>query len=86
MSIRILLGDESAAALLRGAEAWRGEAFDDRALIAKRVAALMADLGLKGKPLEAAVLDAFGVRDPEAEAIRDAKGNVEPDAGFDGRW
>jgi type I restriction enzyme M protein len=47
---------------------------------AKLVRLAMGDAGLKGKPLETAVLDAFAVRDPEAEAITDSKGNVEPDS------
>ena len=43
-----------------------------------RKAVLPAVTGL-GKPIEKAVLDAFAVRDPEAEVVADAKGNAEPD-------
>ena len=46
---------------------------------AKLVRLALADAGLKGKPLETAVLGALAVRDPEAEPITDAKGNAEPD-------
>jgi type I restriction enzyme M protein len=45
----------------------------------KLVRLAMGDAGLKGKPLESALLDALAVRDPEAEAVTDAKGNIEPD-------
>jgi type I restriction enzyme M protein len=45
----------------------------------KLVRLATGDAGLKGKPLETAVLDALAVRDLEADAVTDAKGSVEPD-------
>jgi type I restriction enzyme M protein len=67
------------AALAAGLEQWRGQRITDPAEADKRVAALMAGAGVKGKPLRAAILDALAVRDPEAEPVTDAKGNVLPD-------
>ena len=61
-------------------EKWVGESFPNADAPRKRVVDLMEELGLKGKPLEQALIGAFAVRDAEAEAIIDAKGNVEPDA------
>jgi type I restriction enzyme M protein len=58
---------------------WRDERFEDRALLEKRIGALLKELGLKGKPLEQAVLRALAVRDPDAPIVTDAKGNPEPD-------
>jgi type I restriction enzyme M protein len=51
----------------------------ESAAAAKLVRLAMGDAGLKGKPLESAVLDALAVRDADAEAMTDAKGNVQPD-------
>ncbi len=45
----------------------------------KLVKAVMTDAGVSGKPLESAILAALAVRDPDAEPVADAKGNVEPD-------
>jgi len=73
------LGEEQAQALIGGLGAWNDETFDGLTLLAKRVSGLMKDLGLKGKPLEKAVLDALTVRDPDADPVTDAKGNPEPD-------
>ncbi|MEM9034575.1 MAG: class I SAM-dependent DNA methyltransferase [Actinomycetota bacterium] len=40
----------------------------------------MSDAGVKGKPLQTAIVDAFAVSDPEAEVFTDEKGNPEPDS------
>jgi type I restriction enzyme M protein len=74
------LDDEVRAALSTAVEAWRGESLDDAAVASKQVKDAMKTLGLKGKPLETAILDALAVRDPDAEPVTDAKGNVQPDA------
>ena len=70
---------EARANLRTEVETWRGETFASEEALRKRVADLMKDLGLKGKPLEKALVGGFAVRDAETEAITDMKGNVEPD-------
>ena len=40
----------------------------------------MADLELKGKQVESAIVDALSVRDPDADPITDKHGTPEPDA------
>ena len=40
----------------------------------------MQRAGLKGKPIENAIVDAFAVSDPDASIVTDAKGNPRPDA------
>jgi type I restriction enzyme M protein len=73
------LDDPTRAALRDGLEKWRGEAIADPVLADKRVAALMSEADVKGKPLRTAILDALAVRDPDAEPVTDTKGNVMPD-------
>jgi type I restriction enzyme M protein len=34
---------------------------------------------IKGKPYENAIVDAFAIRDPDADPVTDSKGNVQPD-------
>ena len=46
---------------------------------AKSAAKKNATLGKVGKPLIKAIVSAFGVRDPDAELVRDAKGNIVSD-------
>ncbi|MQA17363.1 MAG: N-6 DNA methylase, partial [Pseudonocardiaceae bacterium] len=60
-------------------EGWAGAPINDRAEVERRVRAVMRDLGLKGKPLEQAIIGALAVRDPDAEPVTDRKGNAEPD-------
>jgi type I restriction enzyme M protein len=74
------LDDEVQSALVAAVEGWRGEAVADAALATKRVKDLMKDIGLKGKPIETAILDALAVRNADAEPVTDAKGNVQPDS------
>jgi type I restriction enzyme M protein len=73
------LDDAVRAALRTGLEAWRGEVITDHAEAEKRVGALLGALGIKGKPARAAVLDGLAARDPDGDAVTDAKGNVMPD-------
>lgn len=73
------LDEEARVSLAAGVEAWRGESMADVAVASKRVKDLMKGLGLKGKPLETAILDALAVRDSDADPVTDAKGNVQPD-------
>ncbi|MGI8794454.1 MAG: HsdM family class I SAM-dependent methyltransferase, partial [Acidimicrobiales bacterium] len=73
------LDEETRVALRVGVEAWRGEVIDDLGVATKRVKALMVEVGVKGKPLQTAILDAIAVRDPDADPITDSKGNVLPD-------
>ncbi|MEX2619398.1 MAG: N-6 DNA methylase, partial [Egibacteraceae bacterium] len=73
------LDEPTRGALLAGLQQWQDEPITDPALADKRVAALMAEAGVKGKPLRTAILDALTVRDPDAEPVTDAKGNVLPD-------
>ena len=42
-----------------------------------RTALKRADI--KGKPYENAIVDAFAIRDPDADPVTDSKGNVQPD-------
>jgi type I restriction enzyme M protein len=74
------LGNDSAESLLAGLAAWKGEVWQELTLPRKRVEALLKDSGIKGKAIEAAVLGALQVRDPDAEPLTDSKGNAEPDA------
>jgi type I restriction enzyme M protein len=74
------LDEQVQASLRTRVEAWHGESMGDVALVAKRVKDLMKTLGLKGKPLETAIVDALAVRDADAEPATDAKGNVQPDS------
>jgi type I restriction enzyme M protein len=70
---------EARASLRSEVERWVGERFDSEDTLRKRVVDLMKDLGLKGKPLEKALVGCFAVRDPEAEVVTDGRGNAEPD-------
>jgi type I restriction enzyme M protein len=58
---------------------WRGEVIADPDLTAKRLRSLLAEVGVKGKPLQTAVLDALAVRNPDAEPVTDVKGRPLPD-------
>ncbi len=40
----------------------------------------MAELNLKGKPIETAIIDALAVRDPDVAPITDKQGHPAPDA------
>ena len=47
----------------------------------REVAAMaMKQAGVKGKPVENAIVDAFAMSDPEADVVLDKKGNPEPDS------
>ena len=40
----------------------------------------MQQAGVKGKPIENAIVDAFAITDPKADVVLDKKGNPEPDS------
>ena len=67
------------AALHAGLERWRGKSIADGTVAAKLVRVLLTNVGANSKPLQAAVLDALAVRDPDADPTTDAKGNALPD-------
>jgi type I restriction enzyme M protein len=73
------LADSQRSQLRTRVEAWRGEDLGATELVRKRVAGVVRDLGLKGKPLVDAIIGALGVRDPETEPVTDGDGNVLPD-------
>jgi type I restriction enzyme M protein len=73
------LGDAPKAALRAGLTGWGEEAITDAALAAKKVRALLAEVGERGKLLETALLDALAVRDPDAPPVTDTRGNAIPD-------
>ena len=72
------LDDGIRTALHEGVAAWWGETFEAE-VATKRIKALMAQVGVKGKPLQTVILHALAVRDSDADPIIDTKGNVEPD-------
>ena len=74
-----LLGDQQRAALRAELEGWAGEVCATRSQAAKRLRDSLVPLGIAGKPIETAVLDDLVARDPGAEPVRDARGNLEPD-------
>jgi len=53
--------------------------FESESAARKEAKRWMADLGLDGKPIENAIVDALAVRDPDAAPITDKHGNPEPD-------
>jgi type I restriction enzyme M protein len=74
-----LLGEQQRAALRAELAGWAGEIYATRAQAAKRLRGSLVPLGIVGRPIETAVLDGLAVRDPTAEPVRDARGNIEPD-------
>ena len=71
------LDDDVRAALRAGLEGW--EPVADLAVAERRVNRLMAAAGVKGKARRTAILDVLAVRDPDAEPLVDAKGNLVAD-------
>lgn len=77
---RIAKLDEPVRTALRtGIEQWRNEPITDPSLADKRVATLITEVGLKGKPLRTAILDALAVRDPNTDPVTDTKDQPLPD-------
>jgi type I restriction enzyme M protein len=74
------LEPEVRSALLEWIKEWRGEPFADGSEVRKSAQEAMSKLGIAGKLIETAIIDALAVRDPEAPVVRDRKGNPEPDA------
>ena len=58
----------------------RDRAYPDGDDPRSEVKGLMASAGVKGKPLETAIANAFAIRDPEADVVEDKKGKPEPDS------
>ena len=42
----------------------------------------MVPIGIVSKPVETALLEILAVRDPDADPVTNAKGNIEPDPDF----
>lgn len=57
-----------------------GETWADDAAVRDEVKVWMADLGIKGKPLENAIVDHLATRDPEAPPVTDKHGDPQPDS------
>jgi type I restriction enzyme M protein len=74
-----LLNPESRAALRAELAAWGEESFTDRKLAAKRIKGSALHAGVGGSAVEKVLLDVLAVRDPDAEPVTDARGNIEPD-------
>ena len=73
------LEPEVRTALLEWVEEWRGEPFASEKEVRKYAQEAIAGLGLTGKPIETAIIDALAVRDFEAPVITDRKGQPAPD-------
>jgi type I restriction enzyme M protein len=73
------LPPETRTTLHRELDRWGDEVFTDMKLVTKRVGELLAAVGQRSKPLQAALLDALGLRDLDAPEVVDDKGNVVPD-------
>jgi type I restriction enzyme M protein len=73
------LDSEVRAKLRDEVVAWKGESFETGEGLRKKIVDLMKELGLRGKPLEQALIGSFAVRDASAEPVTDAKGNALPD-------
>jgi len=58
---------------------WGDEVITDVKLATKRVVEVLVGAGLRGKPLQKAVLESLAVRDAHAPPVLDDKGNTEPD-------
>jgi type I restriction enzyme M protein len=74
-----LLNETQRASLRTELVDWNQQVFTDIKRAAERVRDSLVPLGIRGKPIERATLDALAVRDPHAEPITDARGNIEPD-------
>ncbi len=72
------LDDETRAELLANIGEHRGRHDRHEAVTAVTKQAML-DAGIKGKPIEKAIVDAFAVPDPEAPVITDSKGRPKPD-------
>ena len=73
------LAAEDVAALVECARGRVGAGFGSPAEAVAEVKRWMAAVGVSGKPVEAALVDALALRDPDAEVVVDARGRVEPD-------
>jgi type I restriction enzyme M protein len=73
------LDDSTREKLLAALSDLQGRTFMTAIELLEAIAVPLADLGIGGKPVAKAVLDAVAVRDPEAPAVTDKRGNPEPD-------
>jgi len=73
------LSDDLLTALRAELTSWGSETFTDKKLAAKQIRDTLVPIGIVSKPVETALLDILAVRDPDAEPVTDAKGNIEPD-------
>ena len=73
------LGEQQLEGLVERVSGRVGATFAGEAEVRKEAKRWMAELDLKGKPIENAIVDALSVRDPEADPIADKHGNPEPD-------
>lgn len=73
------LDDDTREALLSDMGHHLGSS-EDNAEIRRLAKKAMLRAGLKGKPIENAIVDAFAITDPDAPVVTDTKGNPQPDA------
>ena len=74
------LGEDEQATIITGLEAKVGVAYSEGDGLRSEVKGLMSSAGIKGKPLETAIVNAFAIRDPDAGVVEDKKGKPEPDS------
>lgn len=74
------LDEEVRDRLLSVVEGLKGTSTIEREAFAEKVRSALAGVGKLGKPVEKTVVDAATVRDSEAPAVTDKKGEPEPDA------
>ena len=74
------LTEDEQATIVTRLEDKIGVACPDGDDLRAEVKGLMTNAGVKGKPLETAIVNAFAIRDPEADVVEDKKGNPEPDS------
>lgn len=73
------LTDEQREALVEGVSTGVGVRYEFEDDVRAETQALMEQVGVKGKPIENAIVDALAVREPDADPITDKHGNPEPD-------
>ncbi len=74
------LDQPAQATILDDLEPLVGSTYDSDVDLRNSAKASMQRAGVKGKPLENAIVEEFAIRDPQAAVIADRKGNPEPDS------
>ena len=74
------LSEDEQATIVTTLAAKVGVAYPDGDDLRSEVKELMVSAGVKGKPLETAIVNAFAIRDPDADVVEDKKGKPEPDS------